>query len=109
MVLILCNAPPEQGASIASVLVEERLAACVSQTSTVSTYRWDGKIHEDEEVTLTIKTAEETLKACSRRLKELHPYDVPEILVVPIDVSRSSPAYVEWVRSECSSATECSS
>ena len=83
MVLILCNAPLEQGASIARTLVEESLAACVSRASTFSTYRWDGKIHEDEEETLTIKTAEATLKACTRRLKELHPYDVPEILVVP--------------------------
>ena len=109
MVVILCNAPPDRSAAIAHALVTERLAACVSRAATKSIYRWRGEVHEDEEETLTIKTAEATLKACTLRLKELHPYDVPEILVVPIDVPHSSLEYVEWVRNECSSASKHSS
>ena len=101
MVLIVCNAPTDQSSGIAQSLVQERLAACVTRTPVWSTYRWEGEVLEEEEHTLTIKTAEHSVAACKKRLLELHPYEVPEILVVPVDAERSLDAYVRWVREEC--------
>ena len=75
--------------------------ACVTRTPVWSTYRWEGEVLEEEEHTLTIKTAEHSVAACKKRLLELHPYEVPEILVVPVDAERSLDAYVRWVREEC--------
>lgn len=82
---------------IAHVLVEERLAACVNLgAACVSMYMWEGKLEGGEEIPLTIKTTGQQLDALQRRLVALHPYDVPEFLVLP--VLGGLPAYLDWVR-----------
>jgi|SRR5690348_1526809 len=89
----------ETAARIARTLVEERLAACVNRLPCVaSTYRWQGKIHEDAEVLLLIKTTRERFDALRDRLAELHPYEVPEL--VAFEIADGLPAYLEWLARE---------
>ncbi len=77
-------------------LVSEKLAACVSAVPNVeSVYWWRGKIERASEVMLVVKTSEKKLDRLITRLKELHSYDVPEILVV--QVKRGLPEYLKWV------------
>jgi periplasmic divalent cation tolerance protein len=97
---VLTTAPnSEVAAALARSLVEERLAACVNLLPGVrSVYRWEGAIQEDEEVLLIIKTQAARSDALAGRIKELHPYDVPEVVVLPA-VGGSLP-YLEWVETE---------
>lgn len=81
---------------IGDKLVTEKLAACVSALpNTTSTYRWRGKIERAKEVLLLIKTSNEKLDRLISRIKELHSYEVPEILVIPIE--RGLPDYLKWL------------
>lgn len=94
--LVLCNCPPDQADPIARRLVEERLAACVNALPGVqSTYRWQGSVCTDAETTLLIKTWEDRLDDLTARLLELHPYDLPEILALPLHAGH--PPYLAWV------------
>lgn len=89
----------ETAARIARVLVEERLAACVNRLpGVVSTYRWQGEIHEDAEVLLVIKTTRERFEALRARLLELHPYELPEL--VALEMAEGLPAYLDWLARE---------
>lgn len=98
MVVMLCSCPPAEAPAIARALVEERLVACVNIVSGVtSVYRWEGAVHEDAESTLLIKTSGQRVYATSERLRELHSYDTPEIVVLPVDTERSDPRYLAWV------------
>jgi periplasmic divalent cation tolerance protein len=82
--------------SIATALVEERLAACVNIVSGVtSIYVWKGNISEDEEQQLVIKTSTSKVAALEARLRELHPYETPEFLV--IHAGGGSESYLTWV------------
>jgi periplasmic divalent cation tolerance protein len=77
-------------------LVEERLAACVNRLPGAhSTYRWQGKVIDDSEVLLVIKTIPERFDALRDRLLELHPYEVPEL--VALEVVDGHPAYLDWI------------
>jgi periplasmic divalent cation tolerance protein len=102
MRIILCNCPPDKADDIARALVDDRAAACVNAIPGVrSTYRWQGKIEQDAETTLLVKTSAATLERCVARLRQLHPYEVPEIVVLQPDVPASWRPYVEWVREQC--------
>ena len=80
----------------ARVLVEERLAACVTAHLPVrSVYRWRGVIEEDQEQLVMIKTTRDRIAALRARMGELHPAEVPELVVVP--VVDGDPAYLAWV------------
>jgi periplasmic divalent cation tolerance protein len=82
--------------SLARTLVEERLAACVNVLAPMtSTYRWKGSIEQDREQQLVIKTSSARVPALESRLRDLHPYELPEFLVLP--VSTGSEAYLRWV------------
>ena len=100
LLLCLSTCPdPETAAKIARTLVEERLAACVNRLPDIkSTYRWQGEIHEDNEVLLVIKTTGERLDALRERLAELHPYALPEL--VAMEIADGLPAYLEWLAKE---------
>lgn len=100
MLIIHCTcADPESAAAIARSLVEERLAACVSQLPGVrSTYRWQGQVECADEVLLLIKSTRERHPALAARLRELHSYELSEIIAV--DVSVADPAYQAWVESQ---------
>ncbi len=81
---------------IANSLVEERLAACVNLISPVrSIYRWEGKIWDEKEWILIIKTQKERFGELERKVKSLHSYSVPEIIGLPIVEGASS--YLEWL------------
>ena len=85
------------GRDMATILVNERLAACVNVMSEMeSTYRWKGQVETDHERQLVIKTTVARVAALRARLHELHDYDVPEFIVVPI--AGGSEAYLNWIR-----------
>jgi periplasmic divalent cation tolerance protein len=93
-----CTVPDRDSAErIAHALVTERLAACVNIIpQVVSVYRWEGKVEQSEELLLLIKTTRQVRADLLRdRLLTLHPYDVPEFLLVP--VASGLDKYVAWV------------
>lgn len=100
VVVVLSNAPDILLAKrIAHMLVEEGLAACVNLgASGLSMYMWKGELEGAEEIPLTMKTTQAMLPALMARLTQLHPYEVPEILVLP--VLGGSEAYLNWVRQQ---------
>ena len=86
---------------LARALVEERLAACVNVVPQVrSVYRWEGAVEEDEETLLVAKTTARRVADLTARVRELHPYDLPETLALPASGAGGSDAYLDWVRAE---------
>jgi periplasmic divalent cation tolerance protein len=86
---------PESAKRIAQSLVERRLAACVTIIPNLtSIYRWEGTVETASEILLLIKTLAEKLPALETALRELHTYEVPEFLVLPIE--SGSRLYIEW-------------
>lgn len=86
----------EVGRRIARDLVESKLAACVNVVRGIeSVYVWEGKVVEDGEDLLLIKTRASLLPKLSQRVHELHPYDVPEVLALPVEFA--SPLYAKFV------------
>ncbi|MFO0615348.1 MAG: divalent-cation tolerance protein CutA [Polyangiaceae bacterium] len=101
--LVLVNAPPEKADAIARALVEQRLVACVNVVPRVkSVYRWQGKVEEAEESTLLMKTRRSLVPALTTAVKLLHPYEVPEIIALPIATDRGNTDYLAWVVAETS-------
>ncbi len=97
--VVLCTCPPDRAASLARELVDARLAACVNIIERVnSIYRWEGKICEDGESLLVIKSAEDRLDELVRQIVEAHPYTVPEVIALP--VTSGSQPYIDWVVGE---------
>ena len=97
--VVLVTAPEEVAGDLARTLVSERLAACVNIIPAVrSVYRWQGRLTEDAEVLLVAKTHCDRVAALSERVRELHPYDLPETLALP--AVGGSPAYLGWVNAE---------
>ena len=85
-VLVLTTLPADaDGDAFAASLVEERLAACVNLLPLMdSVYRWEGRVERETERQLIIKTSRERVSALWDRVRELHPYEVPEFIVLPI-------------------------
>jgi periplasmic divalent cation tolerance protein len=96
-ILVLTTFPADGDADkFAATLVEERLAACVNILAPMrSIYRWQGKIERADERQLLIKTSLSRLRALEKRLKELHPYDVPEFLALMVDKTAND--YLSWL------------
>lgn len=99
MLVCLSTFPsPEKAAEIAKILVEESLAACVNLVPQVrSIYRWEGAVSEDTETLAIIKTTAERYDALAARLVALHPYEVPELIALPIE--RGHAPYLAWLAS----------
>ncbi len=96
--LVFVTVPDNKTAGrIVSALLKEKLAACVSTFPVSSRYRWKGKTKSAKEVQLFIKTSGPVEKL-KRRIVELHPYDVPEILA--IEIKKGLPAYLAWMARE---------
>jgi periplasmic divalent cation tolerance protein len=97
VLIAFCTCPNSTVAErVAEVLVTEGLAACVNiLPSLVSVYRWEGQIQRDTEVLLLIKTTLLRLPELTERVRGLHPYDLPEVIAVP--VSGGLPDYLQWV------------
>ncbi len=82
--------------TVARILIEQRLAACVNIVGGVhSVYRWEGEVETSDEVLLIIKTRQEAYGRLERALRERHPYELPEVLCVAID--NGLPAYLSWI------------
>ena len=98
--LILCNCPSRESAEkIATTLLEERLAACISISSPITSfYEWQGKLQKEEEVVLMIKSTQQRYPALESHLKSKHPYELPEIIAVSVE--QGLPAYLNWL-TEC--------
>ena len=87
------------GEAIAVELVEARLAACASVLRNVtSVFWWEGEVQHADEVLVIMKTPADRVDALVERAVELHPYDVPELLALPVDTGLA--AYLDWVRTE---------
>jgi periplasmic divalent cation tolerance protein len=99
VVLVTCGSARE-AQKIARALVEERLAACgnIVEAPVRSIYRWKGKVERAKEYVLLIKTSRKRFAAVRDRAKQLHSYDVPEIIAMPI--AEGSSEYLKWI-DEC--------
>ncbi|HSG46937.1 MAG TPA: divalent-cation tolerance protein CutA [Longimicrobiales bacterium] len=97
--LVLVTSPAAEAPALARRLVEERLAACVNLLSGMaSVYRWEGKVEEAEETLMILKTSAGRIRELRERVVALHPYDVPEFVVVPVESGLES--YLAWVLAE---------
>lgn len=98
--LVLTNLPDRQAAErLAAMLLEKRLAACVNLLAPCrSVYRWKDAVQHDEEHPMLIKTTAERYPALEAALRAGHPYELPEIIAVPIE--RGLEAYLQWVAAE---------
>lgn len=94
-VVVFCTAPPSHSGRLARLIVEERLAACVNISQVRSVFLWKGKIDEEAEDLLIIKTEDLLVEKLAARVKEVHPYELPEIVVLPI--VGGDEGYLEWI------------
>jgi periplasmic divalent cation tolerance protein len=97
---ILLTAPDVDVAErVGRALVEERLAACANIVpGVVSLFRWEGEVQREAEVLVIVKTTDERVEDVRARVVELHPYQVPEVLVLPVLAGHAP--YLDWVRGE---------
>lgn len=95
--VVLCTCPDDATATgIATALLAEKLAACVNRVAGIrSMYRWDGQIRDDAEVLLVIKTSAARYGALEALLRERHPYEIPEIIAVPVVAGAAD--YLNWI------------
>jgi periplasmic divalent cation tolerance protein len=101
--LVLCNCPDRETAlNMANHLVEQGLAACVNISGPVtSVYKWEGSLETTDEATLLIKTTQQRYTDLERELLSKHPYELPEIIAVPVE--RGFSGYLNWVK-ECTTS-----
>ena len=97
-VIILTTAGEAESVVIARALVEEHRAACVNITGVTSFYRWEGESCQDQEQLLIIKTTRDRADAVMSRIREIHSYELPEMIMLP--VAGGYPPYLQWVRDE---------
>lgn len=99
-VLVYITAPNQEEAErLASLLVEERLAGCVNVVPRIrSFYRWEGKMQVDEEALLFVKTRSDLVSRVVERVKEVHSYTVPAILV--LEIKEGNPDFLQWLAGE---------
>jgi periplasmic divalent cation tolerance protein len=93
--LVLCTAPVNGAQGIARALVEERLAACVNVAGVKSYFIWEGKSTANPEELMIIKTEKRMVEPLMKRIRELHSYSVPEIIVLPIQ--DGDQPYLDWI------------
>lgn len=98
--VVLVTAPTaDRAAEIARAVVEERLAACGNVLPGLrSIYRWEGKIEDEAEALLVLKTTRDRFEALRARILALHPYQVPEVIALPVEAG--SAPYLAWVLAE---------
>jgi periplasmic divalent cation tolerance protein len=98
--IVLVTVPDgDRADQLADTLVGERLAACVNIVGPIrSVYRWQGEVCRDDELLLVVKTTRERYAALEALVLELHPYQTPEVIAVPIEAGAA--AYRAWIRAE---------
>ena len=95
-IVVLVTCPPDGAAELARAVVSDQLAACANILSGVrSIYRWKGEICDDEEALLVIKTRASLFERLRARMATLHPYDVPEIIALPLTAGHAP--YLDWI------------
>lgn len=102
--VVLCTCPDGAPAvDLAESLVGEGLAACVNRLPGVaSCFRWEGRVQHETETLLLIKTTRERLAELTARIRDLHPYELPEVIAVPVKGGLEE--YLDWVRASVSGA-----
>ena len=96
LVVLVTAGSESEAETIARALLDERLAACVTIGGPIrSLYRWQGRLADDREWQLVIKTRSDLFETLADRVRALHSYDVPEIIGLPVTVG--NPAYLEWL------------
>lgn len=101
VIVMVTAASQDEADKIADQVVRSRLAACASTIPTVrSTYWWEGKVMNDQEALLLIKTTSDKFNSLEEAIRKIHSYKVPEIMTIP--VSNGFPPYLEWVLRETS-------
>ena len=97
-IIVFVTAPNEdEAAKIARSLVESRLAACVNIVRNIrSIYTWQGKVEDDSEVLMIVKTVKTRFDSLASGIRELHSYEVPEIIAIPIE--KGSKEYLDWIK-----------
>lgn len=99
--VVLCNAPPDNAEAIAQAVLSRRLAACVNIVpGVISLYWWKDAIARDPESTLLIKTRVDLVDALTEAIRAVHPYEVPEVIALPILPGLGNAAYHRWVWAE---------
>ena len=98
--LVITNLPDRAAAEkLADALIRQRVAACVNILAPCrSVYRWKAEVQHDEEHPVLIKTTLDRYAALEAAIREMHPYELPEIVAVPIE--RGLPAYLDWVATQ---------
>ncbi len=97
LVVYITAPTEEEAAKIAKILVEDRLAGCVNIVKDIrSIYSWQGKLEDEKEVLMIVKTRLELFRALTSKVKELHSYTVPEIIAMPI--VDGSEEYINWLQ-----------
>jgi len=99
MRMVFCTCPKDSADEIADTVLSERLVACVNIIPWIkSKYWWEGKISTEEECLLIMKTRSDLIPELTEKIKEIHPYQVPEILTFRI--MEGNPDYLEWIAKE---------
>jgi len=100
VIVVFSTFPSEdKAAEVARTLVSEQLAACVNLVPPVrSIYRWQGEIYDERETLAIVKTTRERFEALRERLIALHPYEVPEVIALPVDGGHAP--YLAWIAGE---------
>jgi periplasmic divalent cation tolerance protein len=97
-VIILSTAGEREAPTIAEALVKDHCAACVNITGVSSFYQWKGEFCKDKETLMIIKTTRDRAGAVMTRIRELHTYELPEMMVLP--VTGGYPPYLQWISEE---------
>jgi len=97
-IVAFCTAPASEAESLAKALVDAHLAACVNITGVQSFYRWEGRVLDEPERLLIMKTQNRLLDPLIEKIRDLHTYDLPEIVAIPI-IGGYAP-YLNWIREE---------
>ena len=97
-IVVVCTMPSEdQAQEMARTLLQERLCACVNILPGVrSLYSWQGNLNEDSEVICLLKTERDRFEALKSRILELHPYELPEVIALPVVLAHKP--YLDWIR-----------
>lgn len=95
-VVLITAADEDEAGKLSRTLLDERLIACANRFPVRSIYRWQGKTEDHEEVMLICKTSDEVLDNLIKRVKELHSYEVPEIVAIPF--VKGNDDYLKWVK-----------
>lgn len=96
IVVLVMIGREDEAAKLAKTLVDEKLAACCNVIEKIrSIYRWEGKVCDESETLLIIKTIGKNYDRLEKRIKELHSYQIPEIIA--LDITQGSPAYLAWL------------